>query len=165
MIATSASHRFWDHRHQAWTVPVLVGERYVTDRDEELTTVLGSCVAICVRDRVTGVGGMNHLLLPGDATGAHGLVAALLHDVLAFGGRASDLEPKAFGGARVIGAGSDVGSQNVAGVRTYLAAHGLTLAQEDVGGTAARRLRYHPRSGRSRVQCLPMNLRVPGAPR
>ena len=64
MIATSASHRFWDHRHQAWTVPVLVGERYVTDRDEELTTVLGSCVAICVRDRVTGVGGMNHLLLP-----------------------------------------------------------------------------------------------------
>ena len=41
------------------------GEHYVTsDPAIMLTTILGSCVAMCLRDPLAGVGGMNHFLLP-----------------------------------------------------------------------------------------------------
>lgn len=163
MTSTVAmARRYWDQRYGAWTVPVLVSEVCATDGDEHLTTVLGSCVALCVRDRVTGVGGMNHMLLPE----GHGraLIGELVERVLALGARQDALEFKLFGGGHVIGGLSDIGGDNVASVRAYLADHGFTLIAADVGGADARRLRYHPRTGRSRVQRLPLGdgyLRAP----
>ena len=54
-------------------VHVIQGEFHVSDdADLVLTTILGSCVAACVRDPVARVGGMNHFLLPGE-TGGEGL--------------------------------------------------------------------------------------------
>ncbi len=47
-------------------VKILPGEYYVTGRDMVLVTVLGSCVAACIRDRMSGIGGMNHFMLPGN---------------------------------------------------------------------------------------------------
>ncbi len=50
-------------------VHVIQGEfKVVNDPDIVLSTILGSCVAACLRDPVTGVGGMNHFLLPGSAS-------------------------------------------------------------------------------------------------
>lgn len=165
MNASAAIPGFWDHRHQAWTVPVLVGQRYVTDGDEHLATVLGSCVATCVRDRGTGVGGMCHMLLPETVGLVPRLVGAMVDEVLAFGGRRDDLEVKLFGGGRVIVASSDVGALNVAAVRTYLCQLGLPIVAEDVGGPMARRLRYHPRSGQTLIQRLPMAVDLEGSSR
>src|SRR5882724_12425061 len=60
-----AIHRFWDGNTRAWTAQILPGEFYVTRTPNEIiTTVLGSCVAACIRDPVMGVGGMNHFMLP-----------------------------------------------------------------------------------------------------
>ena len=51
-------------------IHVIQGEFHVSDdADVVLTTILGSCVAACVRDPVAGVGGMNHFLLPGETGG------------------------------------------------------------------------------------------------
>jgi len=158
--------RFWDERAAAWSVSVLAGEVYVTDADEYITTVLGSCVSTCVRDRVTRAGGMNHLALPDRAdrprevaTDNRRCLERLVDRVLAYGGRIEDLEIKVFGGGRVIAAKSDIGKLNIAAVRTYFVAAGLAIEVEDVGGPVARRLRYHPRTGRAMVQR--MTMRVP----
>jgi chemotaxis protein CheD len=58
--------RYFDANLKRWTAQVVPGEFYVTPHDEVLTTVLGSCVSVCMRDPDTGVGGMNHFLLPGE---------------------------------------------------------------------------------------------------
>jgi len=56
--------RYWDPVNEIVTAKLLPGEYYVTNRNEMITTVLGSCVAACIRDTVTGIGGMNHFMLP-----------------------------------------------------------------------------------------------------
>lgn len=49
-------------------VHIIQGEyKVINDPNVVLTTILGSCVAACLRDPVAGVGGMNHFLLPGSA--------------------------------------------------------------------------------------------------
>ena len=60
--------RFWDRENACWMVKILPGEYYVSRSDEAISTVLGSCVSACVRDPTRGLGGMNHFMLPEDAT-------------------------------------------------------------------------------------------------
>ncbi|HEX3766550.1 MAG TPA: hypothetical protein VHW23_47980 [Kofleriaceae bacterium] len=154
-----APRRFRDDGLGAWVVPVLPGEVYVTDQREHLMTVLGSCVSTCVRNPATGAGGMNHLVLPDAqrpvrALACDGLASLdrLLDRVLAYGGRAEQLEIKVFGGGRVIGGHTDIGRTNVAAVHDYLASRGLAIAGSDVGGGVARRLRYEPHTGRAVIR-------------
>ena len=60
-----ATRRFFDAASSSWMVKVFPGEFFVTSKtDEVLVTVLGSCVSACIRDHRTGVGGMNHFMLP-----------------------------------------------------------------------------------------------------
>ena len=106
-------------------VNIIQGEyKVVTDPNVVLTTILGSCVAACLRDPVAGVGGMNHFLLPGnaqsmtsggDATryGVH-LMELLINGLLKKGARRDRLEAKIFGGAKTIATFSNVGEQNAA---------------------------------------------------
>ena len=94
-------------------VHVIQGEyKVVNDPNVVLSTILGSCVAACLRDPVAGVGGMNHFLLPGsamrrssggDATryGVH-LMELLINGLLKQGARRDRLEAKIFGGAKTI---------------------------------------------------------------
>src|ERR1700712_2905807 len=101
---------------------VVQGEyRIVAQSDVMLSTLLGSCVAMCLRDPVAGVGGMNHFLLPGadaesDGTcsvryGAHAM-ELLVNGLLAQGGRRARLEAKLFGGARMLAGLTDLGARN-----------------------------------------------------
>jgi chemotaxis protein CheD len=57
--------RYFDTRQGYTAVKVMPGEYYITHEPSEmLVTVLGSCVSACVRDPYTGLGGMNHFMLP-----------------------------------------------------------------------------------------------------
>ena len=71
-----AINRYWDTVHEMPAAKILPGEYYVTSGQELVTTVLGSCVSACIRDRIFGVGGMNHFMLPisGDSKGWGGAV-------------------------------------------------------------------------------------------
>ncbi|MCZ7127370.1 hypothetical protein O6380_23755, partial [Salmonella enterica subsp. enterica] len=87
---------------------------YVTRDDVVLTTVLGSCVAACIRDEKAGVGGMNHFMLPDDenagpdrvlsASMRYGCYAleVLINELLKMGARRERLEAKVFGGGAVL---------------------------------------------------------------
>lgn len=137
-------------------VHVIQGEFHVSDKpDVMLTTILGSCVAACVRDPVTGVGGMNHFLLPGEE-GGEGLrygvqsMELLVNALLRRGARRDRLEVKLFGGARLIDGLTDVGSQNAAFAERFVADEGLRAAGGSLRGRQARRIQFWPVSGRAR---------------
>lgn len=149
---------------------LLPGDFYVTREDEVLDTVLGSCVSACIRNPKTGVGGMNHFMLPhprsGERNDSWGSVASsatrygsasmeqLINRILNAGGTRADLEVKIFGGARVLAATTDVGQGNVEFVRGFLKSEGLKVVSEDVGKTSPRHVQYFPASGKVRVKHL-----------
>ena len=148
---------------------LLPGDFYVTREDEVLDTVLGSCVSACIRNPRTGVGGMNHFMLP-HPRGEHGdswnsvagtatrygsaSMEQLINKILSGGGLRADLEVKIFGGARVLAATTDVGQHNVDFVRDFLKQEGLKVVSEDVGDTTPRHVQYFPLTGRVRVKHL-----------
>ncbi len=136
------------------------GDHYVTGKAEEMIlTVLGSCVAACIRDPVAGIGGMNHFMLPESATGNWGSASAslrygnfamerLINDLLCRGGRRCRLEVKVFGGAAMSGGGTLVGPRNAEFVEAYLQAEGLSITARHLRGKHARRVHYFPLTGR-----------------
>lgn len=155
------------HPHfEAHTVKVMLGQHAISNRpDEMLVTTLGSCVAACIRDPVTTLGGMNHFLLPEvpdsqdnslSAAARYGSVAMelLINDILAHGGRRNRLEVKVFGGAKVIDSSLDVGAKNAEFVLDYIRREGLDLVGQDLGGTSARRVIFFPVTGRAMRKLL-----------
>jgi chemotaxis protein CheD len=135
---------------------VIQGEfRISDDPDLVLTTILGSCVAACIRDPVAGVGGMNHFLLPGEE-GGDGLrygvqsMELLVNALLRRGARRERLEVKLFGGARLLDGLTDVGAQNARFAERFVSEEGLVYAGGSLRGDRARRLQYWPVGGRAR---------------
>ncbi|MGJ0508705.1 MAG: chemotaxis protein CheD [Methylocystis sp.] len=145
-------------------IHIIQGEyQVVTDADVVLSTVLGSCVAACVRDAEARVGGMNHFLLPGaqaarpleaERYGAY-LMELLINGLLKRGARRERIEAKLFGGARMVEGLSDIGAQNAAFAREFLKNEGIRIVAENLGGRHGRRLEYYPLSGRARQILLP----------
>ena len=141
--------------------PVIQGEHAVSDDPGAvLTTVLGSCVAVCLHDPVRGVGGMNHFLLAENADGVRVAEAAmrygayamevLINDLMKRGARRERLEAKLFGGAKMIDALQDVGAANAAFARRFMADEGITVISASLGGRRARRVEFWPATGRAR---------------
>lgn len=134
------------------------------DPNVVLGTVLGSCVAACIRDPVAQIGGMNHFLLPGDdansrtllqeSYGVH-LMELLLNGLMQRGAVRSRLVAKLFGGARVVAGLSDVGKRNGEFARRFLDNEGIPVVGGDLGGDRGRRLQFWPVSGRARQILLP----------
>ncbi|MBV0932962.1 chemotaxis protein CheD [Marinobacterium weihaiense] len=132
-------------------------------RDPELviTTLLGSCVAACLFDPVSGVFGMNHFLLASQssrarpalesAAGRYGVHAMelLINAMLKQGAERRHLQAKAFGGANVLshhsGGRFAVGDMNTRFIRHFLEQEGIPLVASDLGGFNGRQLRFHGR--------------------
>lgn len=137
-------------------IHVIQGQFHVAEGDDVvLTTILGSCVAACIRDPVARVGGMNHFLLPG-ATGDEGLrygvqsMELLVNALLRKGARRDRLEVKLFGGAHLFDGLSDVGGQNSTFAERFVRDEGLNYVGGSLRGDRARRIQYWPASGRAR---------------
>ena len=154
--------RFLNPQDGNWHVQITQGDCYVTDDPGEvLTTVLGSCIAVCLRDPIAGIGGMNHFLLPeGEGTDRdaqrYGVNAMelLINGILKHGGSRERLEAKLFGGANVVAALSDVGSRNAEFAKRFLANEGIVVRGGDLGGSSARRVQFWPVEGRARQLAL-----------
>jgi chemotaxis protein CheD len=139
-------------------IHVIQGEQYVTeDPDVMLTTVLGSCVAACMRDPEAGIGGMNHFLLPDSDSSAGGTAVRfgahamelLINDILRRGGRRHRLEAKLFGGGRMFDGLSDIGEANATFAERFLRDEGVPVLGGSLRGPQARRVQFWPVSGRA----------------
>ncbi|WP_374357888.1 chemoreceptor glutamine deamidase CheD [Chitinimonas sp.] len=157
----SAPTIYYDQHFNTEAAKILPGEYYVTGRDMVIVTVLGSCVSACLRDPVSGIGGMNHFMLPEnrqyDANplalsaryGTHAM-EVLINQILKAGGRRDRLEAKVFGGGQVLQGFivSNVGEQNANFVRHFLEMEEIPIVAEDLLDIYPRKVYFFPRSGR-----------------
>lgn len=136
------------------------GERFVSDKPTLMVTLLGSCVAACLYDEVSGVAGINHFLLAAPRyarsipmthtdAGRYGIMAMelLINDMVHHGADRRRLKAKVFGGASVIGGSRDnflcVSEVNQRFIREYLATERIPVVAEDLGGERGRVVYFH----------------------
>jgi len=161
-----APNRYFDRNFQMEAVKILPGEYFVTPRDMLIVTVLGSCISVCMRDRVSGIGGMNHFMLPGDSgksdivsgSARYGTYAmeVLINHLLKLGALRKRLEAKVFGGGAVLQnmASSNVGERNAEFVTQYLQREGIPVVAQDLLDMYPRKVYFFPRDGRVLVRKL-----------
>lgn len=153
-----------DAQLQRRAVKLLPADYYIGDDDIAIVTVLGSCVAACIRDPAIGIGGMNHFMLPdGDADGGSGArygsysMELLINGLLKRGARRERLEAKVFGGGNVLQNFTHnlVGTRNSEFVLRYLADEKITMLAQDLLGIHPRKVCYFPGTGSALVKRLP----------
>ncbi len=142
------------------------GEWHVSDRDEMIYTILGSCVAVCLHDPVTRVSGMNHFMLPGhisdsdisrERTARYGITAMkeLLQNLERLGADRSTMKAMIFGGGSMLDdrrghtrKDDAIPCQNVRIAKLFIEMEDIALEQTDTGGAYSRRIIMDVRSGR-----------------
>lgn len=160
-----ARNLYHDRTHNIDAAKLLPGEYFVSTRDRLLVTVLGSCVAACLRDTRMGIGGMNHFMLPdtdvaqADENGArYGTYAmeVLINHLLKLGARREHLEAKVFGGGNVLPGltQANVGHKNAAFVESFLREENIRIAARDLADIYPRKVYFFPASGRVLVKRL-----------
>ncbi len=131
------------------------GEQAIGDRPEHvISTILGSCISVCLWAPSRGIGGMNHILLPdgpGVDLSARGAGASamerLVNALMKEGVRRDMLQAKVFGGASIVAGLSDIGQRNAAFVFEYLETEGIPCVSNSTGGHQARQIRFWPATG------------------
>jgi chemotaxis protein CheD len=149
----------WPVGYQTRIVPVVQGEFQVSnDSGVVLSTVLGSCVSVCLFDDRAKIGGMNHYLLAeGDLSESGNLkygayaMELLINSLLKKGAARANLSAKIFGGARMSGRFATIGPRNAEFAVSFLKGEGFPVLSQDTGGQSARRLNFHPTTGQARL--------------
>ena len=162
-----ATNFYFDRNFNCQAAKVLPGEYYVTGKDMLLVTVLGSCVAACIRDRDTGIGGMNHYLLPDGGTDENNpssssarygsyAMEILINQILKLGARRSHLEAKVFGGGNVLQGltVANVGERNAEFVLKFLQTEKIRIVAQDLVDVYPRKVYYFPNTGKVMVKKL-----------
>jgi len=160
-------HLYFDREHNSEAAKILPGEYYATGREMVLVTVLGSCVCACIRDKVSGIGGMNHFMLPDSGqdrsnpfgeSARYGIYAMeiLINQLLKMGAKRSNFEAKVFGGGSVLRGFTvaNVGERNAEFVLQFLKTENITVAAQDLLDIYPRKVYYFPSTGLVRVKKL-----------
>ena len=141
------------------------GQVYAAAQPSAVTTVLGSCVAVCLWDPIECVGGMNHYLLPFFAGAGQGsprfgnaAMTQLVERLVALGAVRGRLQAKVFGGACVLEAfqarQGHLGEKNAAVAFKLLEELAISVVSRDVGGQSGRKLVFHTDQGTAWVAKL-----------
>jgi chemotaxis protein CheD len=159
---------YFDRTFDCNAAKISPGEYYFTDKDMVIVTVLGSCVSACIRDNITGIGGMNHFMLPDSASAdkdspvsesmRYGTYAmeVLINQLLRNGARRENLEAKIFGGGNVLKSFTtiNVGDRNALFVRKFLKEERIRVTGEDLLDIYPRKVYYFPKTGKVLVKKL-----------
>ncbi|MGL1891800.1 MAG: chemotaxis protein CheD [Spirochaetaceae bacterium] len=146
---------------------IFPGEYYVSNRGEVISTILGSCISVCLYDTVNNISGMNHFMLPERLSSAfvtndydfdsssllnnslrYGAYSMelLINEIIKLGGEKKYLNAKVFGGGKVLNYISDrqsIGEQNTDFVLAFLKAENIEVISKDVGGNTGRQIKYY----------------------
>jgi chemotaxis protein CheD len=134
------------------------GQIFTSAAPAMVTTILGSCVAVCLWDPAVAAGGIIHYLLPSnkirsnaDLRYANTAIERLIEEMQLLGASIERMHAKAFGGASVLDAirtsGISIGDQNSAAAREQLSRHGIAIVSEQMGGRRGRKLLFHTGNG------------------
>lgn len=141
------------------------GNLFAHSEPHIVSTILGSCVAVCLFDPVLKIGGINHYLLPfwnkeGLPTPKYGNVAIqrLVEKMIALGSNKKHLEAKIFGGASQFensnSAMLNVGQRNIQIAIDLLNKENIRILGKDVGNTQGRRVLYMTNMGKVKVRMI-----------
>ena len=135
-----------------------VGEIFVSSTPTEINTILGSCVAICLFDKVEEIGAMNHYLVPlwnenGLQSPKYGNISIpkMIDAMLAKGCKIHNMEAKVFGGANVIDVQQEammIGRKNIIIAKEILNEYKIKITGHDVAGTRGRRIMMQSDTGK-----------------
>lgn len=135
-----------------------VGQIHIDEAPHAISTVLGSCVAVCLYDRKLGIGGMNHYLLP--LWNGNGLqspkfgnisIPKMIDQMIARGSTPQALEAKIFGGASMNIGNSEammIGQKNILVAREILMEYKIAIVAEDIGGQNGRKIQFDIERGK-----------------
>lgn len=135
-----------------------IGGLYASPKPIVLDTVLGSCIAACLYDPATKMGGMNHFMLPESAESndptstRYGVNAMelLINELMKLKARRQSLQAKIFGGGHVLRIREKldgVPQRNIDFIRKFLELEYIPVVQEDLGGYQPRRVLFSPHTG------------------
>jgi len=143
---------------------LMPGNIFAHQDEYTVTTVLGSCVSVCLWDPARRLGGINHFMLPlwngdGLASPRYGNIAItkLIEKMLDLGADRSNLKAKVFGGGDVLKVTStfmNIGARNVVLAQDLLRDEKIPIISADTGGQNGRKLLYNTRSGVVLVKLL-----------
>lgn len=156
-------YRKYDAKIGQTVLTIFAGECYVSNQREIISTVLGSCISVCLYDQFNQVGGMNHFMLPQDKGGPSGSLVdmssdALLERSMRYGVTAMEvlvaemqkkgalrknLRAKIFGGGNVLSRldnSESVGDKNIGFARAFLKLEQIPIETESVGDKYGRKI-------------------------
>ena len=155
-----APNRYYDRHFEREAIKILPGEYFATKSDTLIVTGLGSCVSACIRDRVSGIAGMNHFLLPNDGSGQDNILSEsarygayameiLINHLIKLGARREHLEAKVFGGGNVLRGFTtiNIGERNAEFVMEYLKLERIPVVAQDLLDVYPRKVYFFPDSG------------------
>ena len=169
---------YFDPEFRSVAVKIVAGECYATAEPVAITTLLGSCVSVCLHDPVARVGGMNHFMLPELLKGGtpslcsgacnsklssisrscarYGACAMrqLLQQLDELGASRARLAAKVFGAGRVMALATDIGANNAAFALDYLDKHGIPVVAMDLGECCPRKVAFFPATGQAFVKLM-----------
>ena len=139
-------------------VYLLPGELYASAERCQVTTILGSCVSVCLWDQRLHIGGMNHFLLPmwreggGRSTRFGDLaVRELLEKMLRLGSQRKNLQAKLFGGAALFHNAkpyeTSLGAKNVEAAQMLMKQESIAIMAQDTGGSHGRKVVFNTDDG------------------
>lgn len=127
---------------------------FVSDEPFKVTTVLGSCISLCLIDKENAVGGINHFMLPywngeGLASAKYGNIAneRLLAEMIRKGANRKNIEAKIFGGANQANFTMQIGARNTEMARNFLLNENIPLIAESTLGNLGRKLIFDTNTG------------------
>lgn len=136
---------------------LFAGDYYVTkEKNVFLSTLLGSCISVCLKDKVSGIVAMNHFMLPAsikrdemiisdDARYGMFAMEKMINEMMKLGARRHSLQAKVFGGGEVLGTKvNNVSKSNITFAMNYLKMEDIPILSYDVGGRYGRKLFFVP---------------------
>jgi chemotaxis receptor (MCP) glutamine deamidase CheD len=142
---------------------IYIGEVVASATPLLLQTLLGSCVAVCLRDPIAGIGGMNHILLPGrcdgderpSRCGVHAM-ELLINAIMKEGGDRRRLEAKVFGAGNVVTTlqSPTIGEMNAIFIRNFLATEKIPLVAQRLGGRQPVQVYFRTDTGKATVHTV-----------
>ncbi len=129
----------------------------VPEKPAIITTILGSCVAVCFYDCKVQIGGINHYMLPlwngqGLASPKFGNIAIekLLDKLLQAGAIKSNIIAKVFGGGEVLATLNNhfnVGERNIDIAKQMLSRLNIPIMAQSTGGKLGRKILFNTNTG------------------
>lgn len=166
MYLKKRSETYFDPYWRTRAQKIVPGEYCVATAGSVIVTVLGSCVTACIRDRIKGIGGMNHFMVANTNEGqplnarleyqAKAAMDNFIGHLLDIGAEPHQLEAKVFGGGNILNGlqRDNVGARSAEFLRNYLAAREIPVVAADMLGIYPRKVYFFPESGKVLVKKL-----------